>query len=174
MAEFNSVNIFKNKDTIMKYILIGVKSIVFGTGLVIALSMIFGCKFLKIISPSMTPTYNVGDVIFVDTNFNFDKLKVGDVVTYKSGATNVTHRIVDVFINSQGETRIVTQGDANGSIDPLCGSKLNPVGMGEDKFVGKVIFGIPGLGNLLETIAQPRNYIVLVVALILILFVTIM
>ena len=170
MAEFNSVNIFKEKDTIIKYILIGIKSIVFGTALVIALSMVFGCKFLKIISPSMTPTYNVGDVIFVDTNFDFDKLKVGDVVTYKSGTTNVTHRIVEILPNG----RIVTQGDANGSIDPVCGSKLNPVGMGEDKFVGKVVFGIPGLGNLLETIAQPRNYIVLVVALILILFVTIM
>lgn len=170
MAEFNSVNVFKSKDTILKYVLIGLKSIVFGTAIIIALSLIFGCKFLKIISPSMTPTYNVGDVIFVDTNFDFDKLKVGDVVTYKSGTTNVTHRIVEILPNG----RIVTQGDANGSIDPVCGNKLNMVGMGEEKFVGKVLFGIPKLGNILETVAQTRNYIILVVALVLILFVTIM
>ena len=158
------VNVFKNKDTITKYILIGVRAIVFGLAITIVLSLLFGCKYLKVVSPSMTPKYNIGDVVVVNTKIKYEDLQIGDVITYKSGLTNVTHRIVD--INSRGE--VITQGDANNSPD-FSGS-----GISKDNLVGKVMFGIPKLGSLLETIAKPANYMILVIALILILFITIM
>lgn len=158
------VNVFKNKDTITKYILIGVRAIVFGLAITIVLSLLFGCKYLKVVSPSMTPKYNIGDVVVVNTKVKYEDLQIGDVITYKSGLTNVTHRIVD--INSDG--LVVTQGDGSKTPD-FSGS-----GIAKDNLVGKVMFGIPKLGSLLETIAKPANYMILVIALILILFITIM
>lgn len=165
------VNVFKEKDTIGKYVLMGIKVIVFGFAFTIALSLIYGCKFLKITSGSMVPKYAIGDVVMVDTRYDYDKLKIGDVITYKSGSANVTHRIVDIAPNGL----VVTQGDANGSVDTVCGTNVKIVtGISKDKYVGKVVLGVSGLGTFLDKVAKPSNYIILVIALVLILFVTIM
>lgn len=119
----------------------------------------------------MVPKYAIGDVVMVDTRYDYDKLKIGDVITYKSGSANVTHRIVDIAPNGL----VVTQGDANGSIDTVCGTNVKIVtGISKDKYVGKVVLGVSGLGTFLDKVAKPSNYIILVVALVLILFVTIM
>lgn len=158
------INVFKNKDTITKYVLIGLKAIVFGFAITVVLSLIFGCKYLKIVSESMTPKYAIGDVVVVNTKVNYDDLKIGDVITYKSGTTNVTHRIVDKTASGL----VVTQGDANNSPD------YSGAGIPRSNLVGKVMFGIPKLGTLLESVAKPSNYMILVIALILILFITIM
>ena len=164
-------NVFKEEDSISKYVLMGVKIVVFAAAFTIALCMLFGFKFLKITSESMTPKYLVGDVIMVNTKYDFDKLKIGDVITYKSGSNNVTHRIVEFAPNGLP----VTQGDANATIDTVCGSNVNIVtGITEENFVGKVTLGVKGLGKLLDSVAKPSNFLILAVCLVLVLFVMIM
>jgi signal peptidase len=165
------VNVFKEQDTALKYTLLGLKIIVFSMAITIALSMLFGFRLLKVTSGSMVPTYGIGDVVFVNTKYDYDKLKIGDVITYKAGTSNVTHRIVEIAPNGL----VVTQGDANGNIDTACGTNVKIVtGIAKKDFVGKVTFGIKGMGKFLESIAKPANFIILSVSLILILFVTIM
>ena len=165
------VNVFKEKDTTIKYVLLGLRVIVFSTAITIALCMLFGFKMLNITSGSMEPTYGIGDVVFVNTKYDYDKLKVGDVITYKAGTSNVTHRIVEIAPNGL----VVTQGDANGNIDTACGTNVKIVtGIAKKDFVGKVTFGVKGLGDLLNSVAKPANFIILSIALVLILFVTIM
>lgn len=165
------VNVFKEQDTTLKYVLLGVRIIVFATALTIALCMLFGFRLLKVTSGSMQPTYGIGDVVFVNTKYDYDKLKIGDVITYKAGSSNVTHRIVEIAPNGL----VVTQGDANGNVDTACGTNVKIVtGIAKKDFVGKVTFGVKGLGKLLESIAKPANFIILSISLILILFVTIM
>lgn len=164
-------NVFKEKDSISKYVLLGLKIVVFASAFTIALCMLFGFKFLKITSGSMVPKYAIGDVVMVNTKYDFDKLQIGDVITYKSGSNNVTHRIVEFAPNGLP----VTQGDANGTIDTVCGNNNRIVtGISEDNYVGKVTLGIGGLGNLLDSVAKPANFIILAVCLVLVLFVMIM
>ena len=68
-----------------------------------------------VLSGSMEPSIMTGDMVFVKET-DPDSLKVGDVIAYKSGSAVVTHRIVEVK-SENGETRYVTQGDANNAAD---------------------------------------------------------
>lgn len=74
-----------------------------------------GYKPFIVLSGSMEPSIMTGDMVFVKET-DPDSLKVGDVIAYKSGRAVVTHRIVEVK-SENGETRYVTQGDANNAAD---------------------------------------------------------
>lgn len=74
-----------------------------------------GYKPFIVLSGSMEPSVMTGDMVFVKET-DPDSLKVGDVIAYKSGSAVVTHRIVEVK-SENGETRYVTQGDANNAAD---------------------------------------------------------
>ncbi|MBS6955306.1 MAG: signal peptidase I [Enterocloster asparagiformis] len=74
-----------------------------------------GYKPFIVLSGSMEPNIMTGDMVFVKET-DPDSLKVGDVIAYKSGSAVVTHRIVDVT-SENGETRYITQGDANNAPD---------------------------------------------------------
>lgn len=75
----------------------------------------FGYKPFIVLSGSMEPSIMTGDMVFVKET-DPDSLEVGDVIAYKSGSAVVTHRIVEVK-SENGETRYVTQGDANNAAD---------------------------------------------------------
>ncbi len=47
-------------------------------------SSFLGISTLSVQSDSMSPAFNTGDLIFVDTKFEFADLEVGDVITYKT------------------------------------------------------------------------------------------
>ena len=74
-----------------------------------------GYKPFIVLSGSMEPSIMTGDMVFVKET-DPDSLKVGDVIAYKSGSAVVTHRLVEVK-SEHGETRYVTQGDANNAAD---------------------------------------------------------
>lgn len=99
-----------------------------------------GYAVLEVVSGSMQPTINIGDLIIIDINDkNYNK---NDIVTFYDEANNfVTHRII-----SLNENTMVTKGDYNKSDD------------GEtslDKVVGKYVFRIKGLGNVLSILKKP-------------------
>lgn len=98
--------------------------------------MLFGAKNMAVISGSMEPAIPVGSMVMV-REVNPKELVTGDVITYKMGGTNVTHRIAE--INAEKE-QIVTKGDANDSQD------VNPVAF--QNVVGKIWFHVPYLGYL--------------------------
>lgn len=84
-----------------------------------AIPRLFGITPYIVQSPSMTPTINVGDIVFIDTK---DKtLQDGDIGAYqmideKTGDYIViTHRVVSVKDN---HNTYVFRGDANNSDDP--------------------------------------------------------
>ena len=92
-----------------------------------------------IVSPSMAPTINVGDGIFVNRHNNY---KIGDIITFESIDNSVnlpiTHRIVNIEKTDNGDKVFRTKGDNNGFIDKAVVST--------EKIWGKVLFKIPGLG----------------------------
>lgn len=98
-------------------LLLGV--VVAGAVVLVAVPMVAGARPLVVLSGSMSPTYEVGDVVVVRP-VDPSTLQVGDVVTYQSRPGHpdlTTHRVAGVVL--EGESRAyVTRGDANGADDP--------------------------------------------------------
>lgn len=65
-----------------------------------------------VMSDSMNPTFESGDVILVE-NVDPDAIEEGDVITYADGSgERTTHRVVDV-VEEDGDLYFQTKGDAN-------------------------------------------------------------
>lgn len=98
-------------------------------------AVIGGICIMKIITPSMTPSLQVGDYIIVE-RVSPDSLKTGDIISFYSedkeiyGKVN-THRIAK--ITSDG---FVTRGDANSADDSVIAKKEKIIG----KYTGKIRF----------------------------------
>lgn len=96
-----------------------------------------------ILSGSMEPALQVNDLIVTRAQADY---AVGDVITFRSDASLVTHRIV-------GETAegFVTQGDANNAPD----AGAVPAA----QIMGRVVARIPGLGLLSRWMKTPSGLI---------------
>ena len=78
-------------------------------------------------TPSMFPTIDQGDVIFVDTRMEFVDVMLNDIVVFDAPVGMTVHRIIGF-----GNDTLITQGDNNPNPDGL------PVT--EQTYVGSVIF----------------------------------
>lgn len=118
--------------------------VVFGTlGLVLAalLPSLPGYESLIVYGGSMAPFLQNGDVAVIQP-IRPEDLRVGDVVTYRSGTDRqsaVTHRITDIKAQD-GVLAFETKGDANGNVDYW--------GVADDTVVGRVIYKVPFVGYL--------------------------
>lgn len=99
---------------------------------------LLGHRIYIVDSGSMAPTLPVDSMIIVKEVLP-NEIKKGDIVTYygSSGATRITHRIVEVKKDGQ---EFITRGDANNTEDPsvLKGNRL----------IGKLAFSIPYIGKV--------------------------
>ena len=83
-----------------------------------------------IVSGSMTPTINKGDLIILEKPGD---LKIGDIISFHKSHSIVTHRIIDIHGNT-----LQTKGDANSAPDPYRVHKSD--------IIGKVWLRIPYAG----------------------------
>lgn len=112
-----------------------------------------------IISPSMTPNINVYDVII---DFRVDEpedIKIGDVITFNSVATEhngtiVTHRVVSIIKDDNGNFSYQTKGDYNLIAD----SKPVPY----ENIIGRVALKIPQLGRVQLFVASSFGWLFLI------------
>lgn len=120
---------------------------------------LFGYKVYVVLSGSMTPNINKGDLVIVK-DVSFNELSVGDVITFESKKTDnyVTHRISE--INSK-EEKIITKGDANNIEDSSPVYKNN--------IQGKMIMKINGIGEYVIFIQENILIIVPIVVIFIIL-----
>ena len=91
-----------------------------------------------VLTSSMEPTIDAGDVVYT---YDTDNYNEGDVITYRHNGRLVTHRVVAADAGS-----FRTKGDANDSPDRYLVS--------EEMIVGKVVFHLPYLGRLLAARAD--------------------
>ena len=96
------------------------------------LPKVFGYAQVIVISGSMQPEIQVGDLLIIHQQAEY---AVNDVITYRSGASFVTHRLVSL----QGN-QLVTQGDANNVADPA---------IALSQVEGKVVLRLSALGKLI-------------------------
>lgn len=108
-------------------------------------SRLVGLQVFHVISPSMEPTYSVGDLVYVKT-VDPDSVKVGDPITFVLNEDLVvaTHRVV--AIDSENR-QFTTKGDANKTEDAA------PVHF--NNLIGVPVFAIPLLGYVSGYIQSP-------------------
>lgn len=111
-----------------------------------------------IISPSMEPNVSVYDVV-VAVDSDVSKIKVGDVITFISTwdmnyGVNVTHRVVAISKNENGEYQLTTKGDNNNTPD---GSYVT-----QNNLIGKVVGRVPQLGRLQFFLATKMGWFIVV------------
>ncbi len=118
-------------------------------------------SLFTIISPSMVPNIDVYDVVVVGKEKNPAEIKVGDIISFNSsdfiiGETiSVTHRVVEVLIDENGNYSYYTKGDFNEVRDP------KPVPY--ESITGEVMFRLPQLGRVQFFLASSLGWMLVVV-----------
>lgn len=108
-------------------------------------------KFMSVLSGSMSPTFNVYDMI-VDKRVKPENLKKGDIITFWADSrTLVTHRITDIKIQN-GKTAYMTKGDANNVEDQKF--------VDSSKIEGTYMFRIPYGGLVVSKLKGPIGLII--------------
>jgi signal peptidase len=148
---------------------IGTKNISYGllvaiVGLVLLLlfSPIVGIRFDTVLSGSMSPALDTGDMVVV-TNVAPSELKVGDIIVFYSPITSglVCHRIIDVEQGS--ELLFQTKGDNNEDPDPFLISSAN--------VVGKVQADIPSMGYVVQYLRGPFGLLLILSLVLAVIFI---
>ena len=116
-----------------------------------------GIKTYVIISGSMEPKINIGDIVIEKSIKNKEEeIKIGDIISYRSGQTIITHRIINIEEDENGILRITTKGDNNNTED----SERILI----NNIEGKVIMIIPKIGYI--TLLLRDKIIIIVVFII--------
>ena len=114
---------------------------------------------LTVLTGSMVPTYNPGDVVVVrGVKDAAAEVRVGDVVSLQplpDDPTLITHRVVAMSSSADGP-RWVTRGDANGADDdPLQAKQIK----------AEVVYHVPYVGHVMLAVGQHRSSLVVGVAI---------
>ncbi|KON86872.1 hypothetical protein AF332_08675 [Sporosarcina globispora] len=118
-----------------------------------SLPSFFGFTPLTVLSNSMQPHLQSGDLVFIK-KAEFEDIKVNDVITFKESDTKfITHRVIDVK-EQDGQAGLVTKGDNNNVEDSMIVTK--------DQFVGKQVAAIPKLGYVSDFASGPAGFLLLI------------
>lgn len=110
---------------------------------------ICGIKIFTVISWSMIPVYDIGDVLIVK-EIEPQEIKVDDDIVYRGEKgtlknKTITHRVVEINKKEDGNYRIITKGVANRAKDP----EIN-----QTQVYGKVIGKVSIISFILKIITN--------------------
>ena len=119
-----------------------------------------GFSVMTVLSGSMSPYLNVGDMIVVKET-DPAVLKEGDVITYRQNSgLIITHRIIQLSSDDNG-LMFKTKGDAN---------NVEDFGfVHERQLVGKVAFKIPYGGYVARFVRTPYGFVIFILVPVIIL-----
>lgn len=112
---------------------------------------VFGFKPYIVLSGSMEPNLQIGDMI-ISKSVNEEQIKIGDIITFVDNNKNIiTHRVVDILIKD-GKKLYQTKGDNNSSKD---------VGViSIENIKGKYSFKISKVGSIITEMITPTGLII--------------
>jgi signal peptidase I len=117
-------------------------------------SSIWGFKVMTVLTGSMAPDIQPGDVIVVKP-IKPENAQVKDVITYRnSNNTLITHRIVN-RVEKQNQLFFQTKGDANNVNDERLVSS--------NQLVGSLLFHLPKAGYVADFIKSPMGIVLFIV-----------
>ena len=102
---------------------------------------LFGRTPLIVLTDSMYPEIKSGDII-ICKDISPEDVKVGDVISFfdpadKNGVAVVTHRVIEIITDDDGELYFRTKGDNNNADDKIAVPAENLVGLWtETRFAG--------------------------------------
>ena len=128
------IKIIKNTGI---WLLIALVVLLFAT----IIAQLFGIHRYLVVSGSMEPSLYAGDIVFVNTNIDFEDVEIGDVIIFKHRGMNIIHRVEDEALIC-GEKRLKTKGDNNKNADGYLAT--------EDNFCGVAEYVIPKIGFLID------------------------
>lgn len=117
----------------------------------------FNYETFIIVSESMEPNINVGDIIIIEKTLP-DNIKKDDVITFEKNGEYITHRVKEVKVQDEN-TKYITKGDNNNIED------VEEVDFFEIK--GKIIFRIPYIGLIILKISKQKNLIIILIIFVL-------
>lgn len=101
--------------------------------LIILVSFIAGIlpyKPVAVMSNSMKPAFSRGSIVIVEkVNDKYEKIKVGDVIEFKTEHGTIIHRVVNIEKDANDKLLFTTKGDANMTNDAATVSQENVVGI---------------------------------------------
>lgn len=112
---------------------------------------VLGIQSFVVLTGSMEPAISTGGIIFTQKQLSYN---TGDVVAFKQGSVNVTHRIVSLE-NKDGKLLYQTKGDANNTLD----SKL----VAPDQILGKTMIKANHIGKLIVFLKTIPGFITVLV-----------
>lgn len=123
---------------------------------------VFGVKPAVVLSGSMEPTIQAGDLIFIRKT-DPNKLQKDDVICYLSSGKAITHRIADITTGEDGRLQFITRGDANNAEDQLPVTADQVQGIWKGGRIG-------GLGNFILFMQSTTGMILFIVCPLLLFF----
>ncbi len=98
---------------------------------------LFGKKAFVIISGSMKPKIDIGDIVFINEG---EDVKPGDVIAFRRDSNVIVHRVVKE-LDVNGETMYQTKGDNNNVEDKelVRKSTIEGVYFGKISYIGKFL-----------------------------------
>ena len=111
---------------------------------------VFGYRTMTMLTGSMAPKINPGDVTVVTPIAVLDVTE-GMVITYHKPIDDrslVTHRVISVETGSDGSVQVRTKGDANDAIDPWTASL-----QGDTAYEVQAV--VPELGHVIQALRTP-------------------
>jgi len=110
------------------------------------LPKLFGYSEVIVISGSMLPTLQIGDILIIRDQESY---QVNDIVTFRGETKLITHRVVAIENNEY-----VTKGDFNNTNDdPIPASAVKGKVVGRIHGIGKIVFFLRTPFGILTTIA---------------------
>lgn len=121
---------------------------------------ILGFQNYIVLSGSMEPTLNIGDIVFIKKT---DEINEEDIISFKVNNSIVTHRVISIIKNEDNKIQYITKGDNNNGADDESIFK--------EDILGKYVFKIGKLGNIILFLKTKSGMVILILMfLLLILF----
>ena len=112
---------------------------------------LFGFRIYRVISGSMQPALQIGDVIIVKKSNNYYER---DIITYSNGLTTITHRIIAI-----NNDEVITKGDAN---------EVDDKPINKEQIIGKFFFRISNFSLFSIILSKNVIYLIMIFLLVLI------
>lgn len=118
---------------------------------------LFGYRIFRVISESMVPEYNINDILLVK-DVEVKDIKIGDNISYSKEVNGnldaiITHKVVNIEKDSNGELIFHTKGIANTLEDPI---------VKEEQIYGIVVNKVCSLSLINKLINNIFGFILLV------------